>query len=124
MRDACSGIKQSGGKLLLPTDLRGGVEEMFLAETSRSIQREMKIGNWKFRSPYRAGSLKAAARELSRYKLDVVGLQEVRWEKWGTVREGDYDFFNGKGNENHQIGTGFYFCTPLNSNSSEECLFC
>jgi len=28
----------------------------------------------------RAGSLTAAARELARYKLDLVGLQEVRWD--------------------------------------------
>ena len=44
-------------------------------------------------SLYRAGSLKAAARELAKYKLDLVGVQEVRWDKGGTVRDGDYDFF-------------------------------
>jgi len=82
--------KQSGGKLLPHSDLRGvGV---FLRETSRTIQTEMKIGTWNFRSLYRTGSLKAAARELARYKLDVVGVQEVRWDKGGTVRERDYDF--------------------------------
>ena len=42
---------------------------------------------------YRAGSLKAAAKELARYKLDAVGVQEVRWDKGGTVRAGDYNFF-------------------------------
>jgi hypothetical protein len=31
----------------------------------------------------------AAARELARYKLDLVGVQEVRWDKVGTVRAGD-----------------------------------
>ena len=68
----------------------------------------MKLGTWNVRSLYRAGSLKAAARELGRYKLDVVGVQEVRWVKGGTVREGDYDFFYGKENDNHQLGTGFF----------------
>jgi len=67
----------------------------------------MKLGTWNVRSLCRAGSLKAAARELRRYKLDVVGVQ-VRWDKGGTVREGDYDFFYGKGNDNHQLGTCFF----------------
>jgi hypothetical protein len=37
----------------------------------------------------------AAARELARYtcKLDLVGVQEVRWDKEGTVKAGDYSFF-------------------------------
>ena len=39
----------------------------------------------------------AAARELTRYKLDLVGVQEVRWDKEGTVKAGDYSFFCGKG---------------------------
>jgi len=30
-------------------------------------------------SLYRSGSFTAAARELARYKLDLVGLQVVRW---------------------------------------------
>jgi len=65
----------------------------------------MKVGTWNIRSFYREGSLKAGARELVRYKLDVEGVQEVRWDKGATVRAADYDFFYGKGNENHQLGT-------------------
>jgi len=53
------------------------------------------------RSLYRERSLTAAAKELSRYKLDLVGVQEVRWDKGGTVRARYRNFFYGKGNENH-----------------------
>ena len=53
----------------------------------------------------------AAARELARYKLDLAGMQEVRWEKEGTVKAGVYSFFYGKGNENHLLGTVFLYIT-------------
>jgi hypothetical protein len=37
-----------------------------------------------------------------------VGVQEVRWEGGGTEPVGEYIFFYGKGNENHELGTGFF----------------
>ena len=77
--------KQSGGKILPHSDLQGAV---FLEEASRNrkMKRDIMLGMWNVRSLYRAGSRMAAARELARYKLDVVGVQEVRWDKWGRVR--------------------------------------
>jgi len=77
-------------------------------------KRDMRFGTWNVRSLCRAGSLTAAARELARYKLDLVGVQEVRWDEEGTVTAGGYNFFYGRGNENHQFGTPF-FCTTENS---------
>jgi len=44
-------------------------------------------------SLYRSGSLATVARELVRYHLDLMGAQEGKWDKWGTVRPGGYIFF-------------------------------
>jgi hypothetical protein len=55
-------------------------------------EKDMRFVTWDVWSLYRAGSLTAAARELARYKLDLVGVQKVSWEKGGTVRAGDYNF--------------------------------
>jgi hypothetical protein len=66
------------------------------------------FGTSNVRNLYRAGTLKTVARELQKYKLDLVGVQEVRWEKEGTERAEDYAFFYEKGNEDHQLRRGFF----------------
>jgi len=66
---------------------------VFLEEVPRSRKRDILLGTWNVRSLYRAGSLMAAARDIARYKLDLVVVQEVRWDKGDTVRAGDYNFF-------------------------------
>jgi exonuclease III len=53
---------------------------------------DMRFGSWNVRSMCRTHSLRTMVEEISKYKLDLVGVQEVRW---------------GKGNENHELGTGF-----------------
>jgi hypothetical protein len=48
------------------------------------------------------------SRELARYKLDLVGVQEVRLNRGGTEPAGEYAFVYAKGNENHELGTGVF----------------
>ena len=68
---------------------------------------DMRVGIWIERSLCRLGSITTVATELARYKLDLVGV-EVRWDKGTKVRAGDYNFFYGRRNENHQLGIGFF----------------
>jgi exonuclease III len=47
----------------------------------------MRFGAWNVRSLYRSGSIRTVAIEVTRYKLDIVGVQEVRWDTGGNVRK-------------------------------------
>jgi hypothetical protein len=47
------------------------------------------------------------AEEIAKYKLDLVGVQEVRWGGEGTESAGENTVFYGKGNDNRDLGTGF-----------------
>jgi len=51
----------------------------------------MRFGARKIRSLYRAGSRTTVGRELARYKLDLLDVQEVMWDKVATERAGDYN---------------------------------
>jgi hypothetical protein len=68
----------------------------------------MRFGTWNVRRLYRTGSLMTVAKEISKHKLDPVGAQEVRWDRGGIEPAGECTFFNGKWNETHELGTGFF----------------
>jgi hypothetical protein len=57
---------------------------------------DVRFGTKNAKSLYKAGSLMAIAKELSKYKLDLVGVQEVRWDRGGAEPAGKYIFFYGK----------------------------
>jgi hypothetical protein len=54
---------------------------------------DMRFGTWNDRTIYREGSLRAIVKEISKYNLDLVGVQEVRWDGGGTEPAGAYTFF-------------------------------
>jgi hypothetical protein len=70
---------------------------------------DMRLGIWNVRSMYRAGLFRAVAEEISKYKLDFVGVQEVGWNGDGTEPAGEYTIFDERRNENHELGTGFSY---------------
>ena len=51
---------------------------------------DMRFGTWNVRSLYRAGALGLVTSELHRCRMDLVGVQEVRWEVSGVLESGNY----------------------------------
>ena len=58
----------------------------------RQWKRNMKLGTWNVISLHSSGLLKTVVRELGKYKLDLVGVHEVKWDKGDTVRAGEQIF--------------------------------
>jgi hypothetical protein len=54
---------------------------------------DMASGTCNNRSLYAAGCITTTSKELSKYKLDLVGVQEVKWEGDGTEPTEEYTFF-------------------------------
>jgi hypothetical protein len=52
--------------------------------------------------------LPTVARETAKYKLDLLGIQEVRWDRGVTEPAAEYTFFCRKGNETHELRTEFF----------------
>jgi hypothetical protein len=75
------------------------------------MKTDVRFGTWSVKTLQRGGFLMAAMKEISKCKLDLVGVQEFRWDRVGTEPAGKYALLCVKGNENHGLGTGFSFCT-------------
>jgi exonuclease III len=52
----------------------------------------MRFGTWNVRSLYRVGAIKSVVGELEKYKLDLMGVQEVRWEGGDIKQQTIYIF--------------------------------
>jgi hypothetical protein len=53
----------------------------------------MRFGTWNAKILHTAGSLMTVEKELLNYKLYLVGVQEVRWDRNGTEPAGKQTFF-------------------------------
>jgi hypothetical protein len=50
----------------------------------------MRFGMWNVRRPNRIRLLMTAAKEISKYKLHLVGVQETGWDRGSTEPAGKY----------------------------------
>ena len=63
----------------------------------QQTNKDMRICTWNVTNLYRTGAVTLVAQELGKYRLDLVGVQEVRLDGNGISPIGDYMLYRGKG---------------------------
>jgi hypothetical protein len=74
-----------------------------------------RFGMWIIRSLYGVGSQITVLSKVSKYNIDLVGVQEVKWEGDSTKPAEECIFLHGKGSKNHELGTGFLHISAVKS---------
>ena len=91
------------------------------------------IGTWNTRILRAAGKLQELTHEMDRYRWNILGLCEMRWENFGeTTTEEGHTVFSGGKEDKHEHGVGFFVhkdivntvmgCRPVSSRLITVCL--
>ena len=68
------------------------------------------IGQWNVRTLYESGKLAQLAAEIRRYRLEILGVSEARWNQFGETELAKGELFIYSGNESkydvHERGVG------------------
>lgn len=65
------------------------------------------IGTWNVRTLYKPGAVTDLIKEVERYEMKCVALQEMRWDDSATTKISKTTIFSCKCEQNHQLRTGF-----------------
>lgn len=68
---------------------------------------ELKCGTWNIRTLYTPGAVVKLVKEVERYKINCVALQEVRLEDIGTTKISQTTIINGRNKIVHKLKSGF-----------------
>ncbi|XP_008181820.1 uncharacterized protein LOC103309055 [Acyrthosiphon pisum] len=77
------------------------------------------FGTWNVRTLFKPGAAQNIVKEIEKYKLKIVALQEIRWDDTGTLDIQETTILYGKCNERRQFGTGFAIHKSLVPNIRE-----
>lgn len=58
------------------------------------------------RSLYEVAAAKSLVDEMTKHKIQLLALQEIRWKDSNTTRIGNYNFYHSDG-QKHMLGVGF-----------------
>ena len=104
-KPACAGYRKATAQIPVDDDIIYLDSMMFLDPSQMEVRRlttlltkpkvNVNIGCWNVRTLYSIGKSAQLAREMDKYKIDVMGISECRWMGQGKVRmnTGECNFF-------------------------------
>ncbi|XP_042862524.1 craniofacial development protein 2-like [Penaeus japonicus] len=73
--------------------------------TVRNNKETLRIGTWNVRTLFQAGKLENVTQEMSRMKINILGICETRWKHNGDFQTDDYRMLY-SGGDRHERGVG------------------
>lgn len=99
-------LKNSGGKIVLYSDLRAGTNVTKYSLKGKNKVRKRRIETWNVRSLGICGKLENLIIEMERLKIDIIGISELKWTGKGDFwSEGYRIIFSG--DDYRVTGVGF-----------------
>ncbi|KYN06184.1 Craniofacial development protein 2 [Cyphomyrmex costatus] len=85
-----------------------------------SYQKGIRIGTWNIRTLAQASRLAQLSREMTRCKIKILGLSEVRWKNSGDITTSDNHYMIYSGNSTTHInGVGIVISTKIKKSLME-----
>ena len=74
----------------------------------RNKNPKLCIGTWNVKTLLKPGKMKELAEELTKTRLEIVALQEIRWSGNGVIKQKDFSlYYSGAKTQTGQAGIGF-----------------
>lgn len=81
----------------------------------RNRTNELNFATWNVRTLYRPGALEELKEQATKYKIDLIALQEVRWPNTGFIQHRTHSMFH-TASKGGLFGTGFLVYKSLRDN--------
>ena len=86
-----------------------------------SAKRTIRIGNWNVRSMFQTGKTAIMSREMTKYKISILGISKTWWPGCGSLKlnSGELLLFSGTDNGTRRKGVGLLLNKEAQNSLSE-----